>query len=303
VLVAKVFARSVGRLFRPETSMAVGGICYYGLLAMAPLLLLVAVVYGFVFEPEVANQHLRALSRMTPAMVQTFFADQLSRVAAASPQTLSFQGALALLVSIYAASRGTKAVVLGLTVMRRETHAWSFWGYNALGVAFTLAVVAASVIAGLSAAAGSLGGVDIAGASYVMRFVIGHRWMVAGLIFALVAMLLYRYVMAKTLVPWIWSGLGGVGAGLLWAVGSSAFAQFQAQATAELGEIYGSLSAVMGFLLWLYLTATAVLWGGALATEAEAAHKTLKTDVWHDRDEEPSEPREPPEPAAYRSMD
>ncbi len=273
-----VVLRSVSRLFAPEVSLAVGGICYYGLLALAPLFMIIAVMYGLIFSPEAATRHLAVLASAAPAPAQAFVADQLARMTAASPRTLSFQGALAVLVALYAASRGTKAVVLGLTVMRGETHAWSFWGYNALGVAFAAAMVASAALAGFSAAAGPMGGRDITGVSWIVEFFVAHRWLVSGVAFATLSMALYRYVMAAGRVPWRWSGLGGACAGALWASGSAGFARFNT-ASVELGEIYGSVSAVVAFLLWLYLTATAVLWGGALASEAEWASAPQRADA------------------------
>jgi membrane protein len=95
-------------------------------------------------------------------------------------------------------------------------------------------------------------------------------WSTGGL--ALAFTLLYRYAMSSEPVGWRASSLGGVVAALM-SVAASALSAFYVTQIAHLGATYGSIGAVVVFLIWLSWNVNAVFFGGALATESELALK------------------------------
>jgi membrane protein len=82
--------------------------------------------------------------------------------------------------------------------------------------------------------------------------------------------LLYRYAMSRTPTPWRPSIIGGVGAALL-SLAASWLCAIYVETVAPMGATYGSVGAVVVFLIWLSWNVNAVFFGAALATEVEHA--------------------------------
>jgi membrane protein len=67
--------------------------------------------------------------------------------------------------------------------------------------------------------------------------------------------------------------MGGVVATAAWVQGSAAYA-FYIENFANYNEVYGSLGAVVGFLIWLWLSNLAMLFGGELNAEIDRRGQT-----------------------------
>ena len=80
--------------------------------------------------------------------------------------------------------------------------------------------------------------------------------------------LLYRYAMATHRVSWRASASGGTAAMTL-SILASWFCAFYVGRIANYGATYGSIGAVVVFLVWLSWNVNAVFFGGAVATEME----------------------------------
>jgi membrane protein len=94
------------------------------------------------------------------------------------------------------------------------------------------------------------------------------RWPVlVGLFFAGVAGL-YRYGPCRDAAQWKWLSPGATLATVLWIVGSGLFSLYVAKFNSY-DKTYGSLGAVVVFLMWLYLSAYVVLLGAELNAESE----------------------------------
>ena len=69
-------------------------------------------------------------------------------------------------------------------------------------------------------------------------------------------------------VRWRASVIGAGTATLIWALAARGFTYYVAD-LADFRATYGSIGAVVVFLMWIYVAAYAVFFGAALATEAE----------------------------------
>jgi membrane protein len=91
------------------------------------------------------------------------------------------------------------------------------------------------------------------------RLVVWLGTLLPAVLAALAFMLMYR-TMPQTPVKWRDVWLGGLIAGLVWEIGKQLYAWYLAT-FATSNVIYGSVGAIMGFLLWAYLSAQIFLIG------------------------------------------
>jgi membrane protein len=101
------------------------------------------------------------------------------------------------------------------------------------------------------------------------RIVVGLlRWvlLLGGMTLGLAV--LYRYGPDRNDARWQWVSPGAVAAAVMWVVGSVIFSVYTSN-FARYNETYGSLGAVVVLLLWLFLTALAVISGAEINCELE----------------------------------
>jgi membrane protein len=86
-------------------------------------------------------------------------------------------------------------------------------------------------------------------------------------------------IVATALAPYTdqprfrWLAWGGVVATAAWVLGSAAYA-FYIENFANYNEVYGSLGAIVGFLIWLWLSNLAMLFGAELNAEIDRRGQT-----------------------------
>ena len=93
--------------------------------------------------------------------------------------------------------------------------------------------------------------------------------LLAMVIFVLLALsLLYRFGPSRRGAAWRWVTPGSVVATVLWLLASALFS-FYVQHLASYDATYGPLGAVVGVMMWFYVSALAVLVGAELNAELE----------------------------------
>ena len=106
----------------------------------------------------------------------------------------------------------------------------------------------------------------------VTRFVVG--------LIALVGLFAAIYYLApnRDTPKWVWVSPGGILAGAIWLVASLGFSIY-VKNFSNYAETYGPISGVVVLLLWLYLTALAVILGGELNAELERQSAARKGQI------------------------
>jgi membrane protein len=99
------------------------------------------------------------------------------------------------------------------------------------------------------------------------------RWPVMAVLIAVALACIYRYGPSRDEPKWRWISWGSVLAAVGWLVFSAAFS-FYAARFGTFNQTYGSLGAVIGFMLWMWLSTTVILLGGKLNAEIE--HQRLR---------------------------
>lgn len=265
----RVIRLSFARLWGRDVMLYVGGVSFFALLAIFPALALSVSLYGLLVTPEQALDQAATLARFLPLDAQALFQDELTRFITASHRALSAQSLFAFLVGGYAAHRGIKALIAGLTFIHEEDKPLSFVRFNVLalvvGISAFVMGVGASAAFLFARALGKLLNVPTVGGALFRN---EWTWATVGLSLGL--MLLYRFAMSTVPVGWRASSIAGAVAALLFLAASQLCAVYVSQ-IANLGATYGSVGAVVIFLVWLSWNVNAIFFGGALATEIEVA--------------------------------
>ncbi|WP_371495139.1 YihY/virulence factor BrkB family protein [Bradyrhizobium sp.] len=84
---------------------------------------------------------------------------------------------------------------------------------------------------------------------------------------------IYRFGPSRQAPRWTWITWGSTGATVLWLVASALFSWYAAN-FGTFNQTYGSLSAVIGFMTWLWISAIVILLGCELNAEIE--HQTAR---------------------------
>lgn len=268
--VGGILWRSLRRLWGRDTMLFVGGVSFFAMLATFPGLMLLVGVYGLVLSPEVAATQAESVAALMPEVARELVGSELRRLAHAPAGAVSVQSGLALLVALYAAHRGFKALIAGLSFVHDGETPHGLIRFNLLA----LAILGAAFLA-LPALTAAFLALQVLAAAFGIRLISNvGQWLGAGAGVVLALALIYRYAMSSRPVLWRASLIGAASAALLTLVASWGAAVY-VNASTGLGAAYGSVTAVVILLIWLSWSVQAVFFGGALATEIERSLEGL----------------------------
>jgi membrane protein len=268
--ILRVLGLALQRLWGRDVMLYVGGVSFFILLAVFPGLAILIGLFSMLLTPEQAAYQADKLSFLMPSGARPIFQSELARLAHAPEKAISAQSAVVLVIGLYAAHRGFKALLAGLSFIHDEEDQRGFLGFNFMALvvlvaAFALLFVMSGVFLTFRLLASTLNLRPLAGASWIQS---EWTWASLGLLVGMT--LIYRYAMSRAPVGWRASIAGGFAAAVMCVFMSWASA-FYVEQVAHLGATYGSISAVIIFLIWLSWSVNAVFYGGALATEMEIA--------------------------------
>ena len=262
-----ILVRSYREIADDDVASIGRSIAFSGILALFPALAAFVSIYGLFADVADAQRHLAALAGIIPADAMTLLGEQMVRLAAANQASLSLTFALGFLLSIWSANSGMKALFKGLNIAYEEVETRTFVRLNLTTLTFTLGTIALFILA-VAAVIGvpvalSIMRIDATGLSLSWL-----RW--PALLFGVAGAisLLYRFGPSREPAKWRWVTPGSLGAALLWIAGSSAFSWYLSN-VADYATSYGSLGAIFGFMMWLWLSAVIVLFGAELNSEIE----------------------------------
>ena len=259
--------RSFLRIWGRDCMLYTGGVSFFALLAVFPALTILVSLFSLLAPTSQVEGLGQTLVNLMPMQAQDLVQSELGRLAAAPRTALSVQSVVALSIGVYAAHRGFKALLAGLSFIYEEDRQRNFVQFNVLAL-----LVAMGAFALLATASGAFLAVRVLASAFKLEL-LGQSWLnnewtweAAGLVAGFA--LLYRYAMATHRVSWRASASGGTAAMTL-SILASWFCAFYVGRIANYGATYGSIGAVVVFLVWLSWNVNAVFFGGAVATEME----------------------------------
>ena len=248
------------------------GVAFFGVLALIPGMAAFVSLYGLFADVSEAQKQLAALTGVLPADSLTFIGKEMTRLADSKTTSLSVTFVASFLLSIWSANAGVKGLFAGLNVAYEEEEKRGFLKLNLIGLAFTVMLLAFLVLAMAAMVAAPLiiQALDLDPKS---RILAALRWPILLLVVMGGLSAVYRFGPSREHPRWRWVTVGGAVAAFGWLVVSLLFSWYVGS-FAHYDVTYGSIGAVVGFMTWLWLTATVILLGAELNAEVE--HQTVK---------------------------
>jgi len=248
------------------------GVTFYALLALFPAIAAFVSIYGLFADPGTVERQFAEIRQYMPYGVADIIGERLKAVSVQGATTLGFTTAFGILVSLWSANSGMKAVFDALNVAYEEEKR-SFLKLKAVSLAFTIGAALFLILAiGAVVVVPALRALFPLGPLAEWAARIG-RWVVIVLLLIGALALLYRYGPSRNEPEWKWVSPGSILAAVLWLLASVALSIY-AQNFANYDETYGSLGAVIGFMIWMWVSSTIIVAGAELNAEAE--HQTAK---------------------------
>ena len=246
---------------------------YYFLLALFPLLLFLTSVIGLIMGSGTGLRHslFNYLDKVLPASASTLVSTTMFEVSNASGGgKISF----GILAALWAASTGMGAISESLNIAYhvKETRPW--WKQRLTAIVLTL-ILAVLIIAALvivlygGRIADGLAGHFGFGGAFTLAWKIAQWPIVLAFLFIAFAMIYYWAPDLKD-QDWRWITPGSLIAVVLWLLVSFAF-RLYLHYFDSYSKTYGSLGAVIVLMLWFYFTGAAILIGGEMNSDIEAA--------------------------------
>lgn len=254
-------------------SLVAAGAAFYAFLAIPSAIAALVSLYGLMADPAEVRRQVDAMRGVVPGEAVGLLSDQLKALTSHSNKTLGIGLVLSVLVALWSAKSATTSMMSALNIAFEESEKRGILRYYATAFALTfsmivLAILALGLIAVLPAALGvlPLGDTGKAVASIM-------RWPVLVVLIMAALAVIYRFGPSREQPRWRWVSWGAAAAVLLWIAGSALFSVYVGE-FASYDKSYGSLGAVVVLLMWLYLSAYAVLLGAELNAEIE--HQTAR---------------------------
>lgn len=265
-----VLRRTIAEFRRDHLTNVAAALTYYGVLAIFPALIALVSILGLVghsaTQPLIEN-----LGKVAPGPARSIFSSAIENLDK-NRGTAGVIFVAGLAGALWSASGYVSAFMWASNLIYDVEEGRPFWKKipMRLGVTLvTVALLALSCVAvvltgGLAREVGNVLGV---GGSAVSVWDIA-KWPVLVLVLSFCLALLY-WASPNVKHPGLrWLNPGGTLAIAIWLIASAAFALYVAEFSSY-NKTYGSLAAVVVFLVWLWLSNVAVLLGAELNAELE----------------------------------
>jgi membrane protein len=275
--------RTYAEMTRDRLLAVAAGVVFYGLLALFPAVTALVSSYGLFADWSTVSGHLEALAGLMPAGSFDIVQGQITRITSKGPSQLTFAFVLSLGLAVWSANAGMKAVFDALNVVYEEDEKRSFFRLNGISLLFTLGALAAALLAVAAVVIFPLALSYLGVQGFGPLLVSALRWPLMFVLAVAGLSVLYRFGPCRRSPEWRWVSVGSVFAALSWIVGSLAFSYYLAN-FADYNATYGSLGAVIGLMVWMWLSVIVILLGAELNAETE--HQTAR-DSTKGRSERP----------------
>ena len=264
-----IFWRLGMSYFGDRVGFVAGGVTFFVMLSLFPTLAAFVTVYGLFADPADASSRLYFLYSVMPSGVAQFLSGELQRLAENSNTALTFTLVWTLALSLWSANGAVKTLFYGLNIAYHEVEKRNIVTYNLMCMAFTVAGLASILMTAVLVVGVPLV-LGVFGWAAEWSHLAPLRWPVLLLVYVAALTIIYRMGPCRQKARWRWLTPGAIFAAVLSLILSLIFSWYLQ--TFVRTASYGPLAAMMGFLLWTWLSVQIIIMGAELNAEIE--HQT-----------------------------
>ena len=257
----RVMRAAIASFERQGGARGAAGMAYYTLFSFFPLLIVLVTIVSYFVDSTEASARVTQLVISVIPVSQSFVEVNIARIIIVRNSV----GLLSLLVFIWSGSNAFSLMVHHITKAWPENERRTFFQKRLFGLAMVIILIIALFILMLSSTVlnvvvrykDTIPGLDLLFNTWLWNF--GARalyWVVPFLFFYS----LYR-IIPMGRVPVKAAGLSALGITVVWRVASMGFQWYLASGFARYEVIFGSLSAVVAILLWIYISSLILFFG------------------------------------------
>jgi membrane protein len=249
-------------------SLIAAGAAFFAFLSIFPAMVALISLYGIFTDPAQAQAQMDDYMGAVPPPAAELLTQQMQRIAESAPTTLGWSAVVGIVVALWSANKGMKAMVTALGVAYGQRELRGFFRLNGLSLALTAGALLFLIVSlTLSAAIPIiLGFVGLSEAASTILAML--RWPLLAFLVVVAISALYRWAPRRPSPHWRWLTPGAVTATAIFLLASAGIS-FYISRFGDQGEVYGSVTAVAVLMLWLFVIAFAVLFGAELNAAIE----------------------------------
>jgi membrane protein len=262
-----ILIRAVKESKADQLALLAAGVAFYAMLALFPTLIALVTIYGLVADPAQIETLLQSYASALPPQAAALLTDQIATTTGAR-RGLTIGLVVSLLGVLWSASGGVNGLITGINLTYDEDETRGFVKRRGVALLLTLsAIVLAVVVIVLLAVVPVV--LNVVGLGRVAELAItALRWPLLAVLVMGALAVLYRYAPDRNQARFAWVSPGALVATLLWLAGSATFGVY-VRNFGRYDQTYGAIGGVIVLLLWLFVSAFAVLFGAELNAETE----------------------------------
>ncbi|REL37997.1 YihY/virulence factor BrkB family protein [Rhodohalobacter sp. SW132] len=275
----KVLKRVMERIVEDNIPIVSAGVAFYAFLAIFPGIMALFSIYGLATDAQSAQEQITRLAEVMPEEAISLIEGRVNNLMETSATALGWGTLFGILIALWSANRGIKSLFTGLDIAYSVENGRGFIKQYAVTLAFTLAtivviIVSLAFIVLFPVLVNTIGFPETVGS-----LITWLRWPVLAIIVITAISLIYQHGPSRETPGFQWVVLGATMSTIVWLIASWGFSVYVSN-FGNYGEMYGSLSAVVILLFWLFITSFIILLGGELnrATEAYANNRLEPSD-------------------------
>lgn len=256
------------RIEKNNVIIVSAGVAFFGFLAIFPAIMALISIYGFVMDPQEIEGQVSKISSLMPEQTHEIIQYRVDKFIERNGDSLGWDTFLGILLGIWIGNLGTKSLFIGINIAYETESKRGILKNNGLTILFTfgaiiLIILSAALIVAFPAIIEKIGFPD-----NIESLISWLRWVIMGFILVGSIGMIYSFGPKRGRLGFKWVIPGAILATFLWLLASWAFS-FYIRNFWNLGEIYGSISAVVFLMLWLFISSFVILLGAELNSEIE----------------------------------